>query len=74
MKTQDQWENMKTLCQENMVNMAPVVKLVEIILEIVKEGGYGSIQISILGGLLQEIKITQTKRIQQPIIQDIGKD
>ena len=57
-----QWEVMKTIFKQTNVNMEAVMLVTQSLLQIMNTGGFGSVRISILGNIMQEVEIKQNRR------------
>ena len=68
-----QWSVMKKIFQDNHLNMGMILEIVSAITTLVDKSGYGNIQITFIGGLLQEVKINQVKRVSHFVYQDTDK-
>jgi hypothetical protein len=63
-----QWDLLKKALIASNVNLKIVEEIFVALLKISDGGGYGKIYISVLGGLIQEIKVEQTTRLEQFIL------
>lgn len=63
-----QWELMKEVVKQSGMNMRVVNDVIEALLQVNASSGYGSINISVVGGMVQEFKVTTGKRSQVNII------
>lgn len=68
-----QWDDIKEILKNTNINMILVSELIGALLQVTDKGGYGTISISIVGGFVQEFKVTQSRRLTENIIQDTEK-
>lgn len=66
-----QWNLIKSAIYDSEMNVAVINKIVEALLKINNAAGYGSINISVVGGYLQEFKVTTGERPDAMIIREI---
>ena len=66
-----QWDLIKRTIQDSGMNVLVINKIVEGLLKINSAAGYGSIAISVVGGYLQEFKVTTGERPDQMIIREV---
>jgi hypothetical protein len=67
-QSDSQWDLLKKALIASDINLKIVEEIFVSLLKISDGGGYGKIYISVLGGLVQEIKVEQTTRLEQMII------
>lgn len=63
-----QWETFKTAIITSGINMEVVDEVLVALLKLTDAGGYGKINISVAGGLIQELRVETSKRMEKLIV------
>lgn len=66
---EQQWDIFKKMLVASNLNLDTLNEIAGALLRITDSGGYGKLYISVVGGLIQEIRIEQTRRVEKFIIQ-----
>lgn len=66
-----QWGIMKDVILQSGIDMYVLNKLISGLMQVNNSSGYGSIYIAMVGGLLQDFKITLGERIEMKIIKEM---
>ncbi len=69
-----QWTVFRATIQQSKINLDTVNELIGALLLVTDSGGYGNIRISIIGGLIQEFKVEQSRRLEKRILKDQSVD
>lgn len=65
-----QWTILKAALENSNLNLETLNEVAGALLKISDSGGYGSVNISVMGGMVQQIEVKQTRKITALIIQE----
>lgn len=63
-----QWSIIRHALENSGMNLETMSDVINALLLVTDTGGYGKVYISVIGGLVQEIKIEQVKRVEKLIM------